>query len=593
VEHSQTHSDRDRSTRSLKERTLAALTQLPFYARALFVFAFMILIGSSLALTVNWSKHYLTEVPRHGGTLVEGIIGRPRFINPVIAKSDADRDIATLIYSGLLRATPEGDLVPDLAATYNVSPDGLTYTFTLKNDLVWHDGEPITSADIAFTIDKVRDPGLAIKSPRRASWEGVTMETPDPMTIVFQIKQPYAPFLENATMGILPKHIWQNVPNDEFDVSYHNIEPIGSGPYRMGMIIRDNQKGLPSYYDLIAFKRYALGEPYITHLRIAFYGNNQELAQAYTDHTIDQMHALEPEQAEALEKKGARITHVPLPRIFAVYFNQNQQPIFADKSVRAALDIALDKDLIVHDVLNGYGKAIDSPLPLHDLSTSSTTATSTDLESKITEARAVLEKAGWVQNAANIYEKTDKKKKKVALLQFSIAMPDVPELRKAGELMKADWEKLGASVTLKVFEPSTFAAEVLSPRKFDALFYGQINGRVPDPFAYWHSSQRNAPGLNVALYANKNVDKFLEDARKESDPVDRTLLLTKFVTEITNDTPAVFVYSPDFLYATSEKVRGMHTGLITTESERFLDVMNWYIESEQVWKWFADKMTRA
>jgi len=109
-----------------------------------------------------------------------------------------------------LRATPEGDLIPDLAANFTVSPDGLTYTFTLKNDLVWHDGEPITSADVAFTIDKVRDPGLAIKSPRRASWEGVTVETPDPMTVIFRIQQPYAPFLENATMGIIPKHIWQN-----------------------------------------------------------------------------------------------------------------------------------------------------------------------------------------------------------------------------------------------------------------------------------------------------------------------------------------------------------------------------------------------
>jgi peptide/nickel transport system substrate-binding protein len=510
----------------------------------------------------------------------------------VIAKSDADRDISTLIYSGLLRATPGGDLVPDLATSYNVSPDGLTYTFLLKNNLVWQDGEAITSADIAFTIDKVRDPGLAIKSPRRASWEGVTVETPDPMTVVFHIKQPYAPFLENATMGILPKHIWQNVPNDEFDVSYHNIEPIGSGPYRMGTIVRDNQKGLPSYYDLIAFKRYALGEPYITHLRIAFYGNNQDLAQAYTDHTIDQMHALEPEQAETLEKKGATITHVPLPRIFAVYLNQNQQPIFADKSVRIALDLALDKDIVVHDVLNGYGKAIDSPLPLFD-STATEATTSTNHEQRLTEARAVLEKAGWVQNAANIYEKTDKKKKKVALLQFSIAMPDVPELRKAGELMKKDWEELGASVTLKIFEPSTFAVEVLSPRKFDALFYGQINGRVPDPFAYWHSSQRNAPGLNVSLYANKNVDKLLEDARKESDLVLRTLLLDKFTAEIRSDTPAIFVYSPDFLYATGANVRGIETGLITTESERFLDVMNWYIQSERVWKWFAEKMTRG
>jgi peptide/nickel transport system substrate-binding protein len=592
VEQSEKYSDQDRSIRTRKQRTLAALSILPFYVRALFVFAFVSLIGSSFALGINWSDRYLIEVPRHGGTIVEGIIGRPRFINPVIAKSDADRDISTLIYSGLLRATPGGDLVPDLATSYNVSPDGLTYTFLLKNNLVWQDGEAITSADIAFTIDKVRDPGLAIKSPRRASWEGVTVETPDPMTVVFHIKQPYAPFLENATMGILPKHIWQNVPNDEFDVSYHNIEPIGSGPYRMGTIVRDNQKGLPSYYDLIAFKRYALGEPYITHLRIAFYGNNQDLAQAYTDHTIDQMHALEPEQAETLEKKGATITHVPLPRIFAVYLNQNQQPIFADKSVRIALDLALDKDIVVHDVLNGYGKAIDSPLPLFD-STATEATTSTNHEQRLTEARAVLEKAGWVQNAANIYEKTDKKKKKVALLQFSIAMPDVPELRKAGELMKKDWEALGASVTLKIFEPSTFAVEVLSPRKFDALFYGQINGRVPDPFAYWHSSQRNAPGLNVSLYANKNVDKLLEDARKESDLVARTLLLDKFTAEIRSDTPAIFVYSPDFLYATGANVRGIETGLITTESERFLDVMNWYIQSERVWKWFAEKMTRG
>lgn len=592
MEQSDTHFDRIEVTRNRKERILAALVQLPFYVRALFVFASVVFIGSSLALVINWGGRYLVEVPRHGGTLVEGIIGRPRFINPVIAKSDADRDIATLIYSGLVRATPEGDLVPDLASGFIVSPDGLTYTFTLKNDLVWHDGEPITSADVAFTIDKVRDPGLAIKSPRRASFEGVTIETPDPLTIVFQIKQPYAPFLENATMGILPKHIWQNVPNDEFDVSYHNIEPIGSGPYRMGTIVRDNQKGLPSYYDLIAFKRYALGEPYITHLRIAFFGNNQELAQAYTERTIDQMHALEPQQAEELEEKGAEITHVPLPRIFAVYFNQSQQPIFAEKAVRTALDMVLDRDKIVRDVLNGYGKTIDSPLPLFD-SASSSTVLQADSEARIAEARAILEKAGWVLNAANIYEKTDKKKKKVALLQFSIAMPDVPELRKAGELMKSDWEKLGASVTLKVFEPSTFAVEVLSPRKFDALFYGQINGRVPDPFAYWHSSQRNAPGLNVSLYANKNVDKLLEDARKENDTVDRTLLLTKFVTEISSDKPAIFVYSPDFLYATSKSVRGIQMGLITTESERFLDVMNWYIESERIWKWFADKMTRV
>ena len=570
------------------QRLGSALLRAPRSVRAAFMFALFIFVVSSFVLAVKLIDRRLVEIPRHGGNLTEGIIGRPRFINPVIAKSDADRDMATLVYSGLLRANPDGELVPDLAAHYDVSEDGLTYTFTLKDNLVWHDGIAITSADIAFTIDKVRDPGLAIKSPRRASWEGVEVSTPDERTVVFHIKQPYAPFLDNTTMGIIPKHIWQNVPDEEFDVSYYNIEPIGSGPYRIGGIVKDSDKGLPRYYDLIAFKKFTLGEPYITHLRIQFFGNSQELTQAYSDHTIDQMHTLEPEQAHTLEASGFPIERSALPRIFALYFNQNQQPIFADKAVRQALNLTVDKEQIVNNVLSGYGKTIDGPLPFGNVVGSSTDATSTD---SIAAAQAILEKAGWVKNAANVYEKTDKKKKTVTLLQFSIALPDVPELRAGAELIKSNWEKLGAQVTVKEFEQSTFAGEVLVPRKYDVLFYGQIIGRVPDPYPYWHSSQRNAPGLNVALYANKNVDQLLENARKETDEASRTILLDKFVQTIQQDIPAIFIYSPDFLYATSNKVRGIHTGLITTESERFLGVMNWYIESERVWKWAAEKMT--
>jgi peptide/nickel transport system substrate-binding protein len=159
-------------------------------------------------------------------------------------------------------------------------------------------------------------------------------------------------------------------------------------------------------------------------------------------------------------------------------------------------------------------------------------------------------------------------------------------------MLRTDWEKMGARVTLKVFELSTFSTEVLSPRKYDVLFFGQIIGRTPDPFAYWHSSQRFSPGLNVALYANKKVDTLLENARQERDETARALLLQSFETEIAADVPAVFVYSPDFLYATGENIRGMHTGFITTESERFLDIADWYIDSEYVWKWFRDRTVR-
>lgn len=573
-------------------RTLSSMISLlPPLMRRFLLFAAMIFAVSSFLLLAKFNDQFLVEVPERGGKLSEGIIGRPRFINPVIAKSDADRDMSELIYSGLLRATPEGVLVSDLAEEYEVSPDGLVYTFRLRPDLVWHDGESITTADVLFTITKARDPGLIIKSPRRASWEGVEVEVIDPLTISFKLKQPYAPFLEITTMGIIPKHIWQNVPNDEFDVAYYNIQPIGSGPYRVQAVVQDNDKGLPKYYDLVAFKRYARGEPYITNLRIVFFGNNKELGQAYANKTIDQMHTLEPELAESLEKAGAHIERAPLPRIFALYFNQNQQPIFADAAVRKALAVAVNKNKIVDDILFGYGRTIDGPLPFLQSANQSEDATSLP-EDKILMAQGILESAGWAPNALGIYEKINKSKKTITTLEFSISIPDVAELKKAGELIKSDWEKMGARVTLRIFEPSSFATEVLTPRKYDVLFFGQIIGRTPDPYSYWHSSQRNAPGLNVALYANKKVDSLLESVRKERDIIKRTELLEKFIEELSNDTPAVFVYSSDFLYATSDKVRGIHTGLITTESERFLGIENWHINSERVWRWFSDKMVR-
>lgn len=566
---------------------LARLAHLPVMGKILFVLAFFVFLSTSFALIAKAINTQLVEVPRHGGGLVEGIIGRPRFINPVIAKSDADRDMSALVYSGLLKPTPEGELAPDLARDYEISDDGLTYTFTLKDNLVWHDGVAITSDDILFTINKVRNIGLAIKSPRRASWEGVEIVTPDAKTIVFHLKQPYAQFLENTTMGIIPKHVWQNVPDEEFDVSYYNIDPIGSGPYRIKQLTRDAQ-GLPQYYDLIAFKKYQAGEAYITDLRIQFFGNNQELAQAYSDGSIDQMHALTPEAAKALEAHGRNVARTPLPRIFAIYFNQNQQPIFTDSAVRKALGTALNKDNIVSNVLDGYGKTIEGPLPF--LEKTDTSASTSD---HIADAKIILEKAGWTKNAANIYEKIDKKKKTARLLEFSISLPDVPELKNAAELAKNDWTKLGAAVTIRVFEQSSFSSDILSPRKYDALLFGQVIGREPDPYPYWHSSQRNSPGLNVALYANKKVDQLLESARKESDMVKREELLTQFDAVIQDEAPAIFLYSPDFLYATSPKVSGIHIGFITTESERFLGIENWYIQSERVWKWIANRMKRT
>ena len=143
------------------------------FVLSIFVLAF---VTSGIVLIWNIQQEFLIEVPTEGGSLTEGVIGSPRFISPLLATSDTDRDLTTLVYSGLLRASTSG-LIPDLAESFSVSEDGLEYTFTLRENIKWHDGEPVTADDVVFTIEKAQDPTL--RSPKRAVWEGVVVEKVD------------------------------------------------------------------------------------------------------------------------------------------------------------------------------------------------------------------------------------------------------------------------------------------------------------------------------------------------------------------------------------------------------------------------------
>ena len=200
-------------------------------ARGVFIFFSGVAIVSSVCLVYLLNNSLLVAVPAYGGTVSEGVIGSPRFINPILAVSDSDRDLTSLVYSGLLRATSDGDYVPDLAQSYTISPDGLTYTFKLRPNATFHNGMKVTADDVVFTINKANDP--ALQSPERANWDGVTVAAIDAETVQFTLKAPYAPFVENLTTGILPKQLWQNVSDDEFSFSDLNTNPVGSGPFEV------------------------------------------------------------------------------------------------------------------------------------------------------------------------------------------------------------------------------------------------------------------------------------------------------------------------------------------------------------------------
>lgn len=564
-----------------------AVEHFSFAERVLFFILGITLVLSAVVIILRLNDYLLVEVPTEGGAITEGIIGSPRFINPLFAISDADRDLTSLVYSGLLKTSSLGTLVPDLAKNYTISEDGLTYTFTLKDGIFFHDGTPVTTDDVEFTVLKAQD--SALKSPKRASWDSVRVERVSDKEIRFILKQPYAPFLENTTLGILPKHIWKNVPPEEFALSFFNIEPIGSGPFMIDTINR-NSSGIPEHYTLSPFKNYALGKPYLNTLTIAFYPNEQTLIEAFKRGDIESVNSIAPEEVANLSLQDEILMTTPLSRIFAVFFNQNEVALFSNIAVRRALDTSLDKEEIVKKVLSGFGVVADGPIPKGFASNTQTQATiGTTTGDKILDAREILEKDGWKLNADGIYEKADKDKKKaLQVLSFSLTTSNAPELKKAASLLKETWEKLGAKVEIRFFEPGDLSQNIIRPRKYDALLFGEIIGRDLDLFAFWHSSQRNDPGLNIALYTNTKTDKLLSDARTISDPVKQLEKYRQFEVELKKDTPVVFLYSPTFIYTVPKKLKGVGLGHLTVPAERFSNVSNWYIETEKIWKVFMN-----
>lgn len=316
---------------------------------------------SAAGLLFSVNSLFLIDVPKRGGQFTEGVIGSPRFINPVLAVSQTDHDIAALVYSGLLRVSSDGSLIPDLAESFEVSENGSEYVFLLKEGLVWHDGKPLTAEDVKFTIEKIQDPGT--RSLKRGNWEGVVAEAKDERTIVFTLPAPYAPFLENATVGILPKHLFGSLSPEDFSASSLNTHPIGSGPYRLDTVKQD-VTGIPEYYDFVSFHAFSLGEPYIEQVRIQFYANEEELSAAFQNGKIDAASAISPAKAVMLEESSNAFLHkAPLPRVFGIFFNHNEQEIFTDKAVRRALDKSLNKHTIVHDILLGFGTVLNGPFP--------------------------------------------------------------------------------------------------------------------------------------------------------------------------------------------------------------------------------------
>jgi peptide/nickel transport system substrate-binding protein len=535
--------------------------------RRTFLASLGLFITASASLVIVVLATATKAVPAKGGSYTEGLVGQPVYVNPVLANSEADKNLVRLIFSN----------VTELAARIERDPEaeGRVWHIRLKDNLFWHDGARLTSDDIVFTIQSIQDPGS--QSSLAPSWQGVFATRLSELELQLNLASPYAFFEENLeALYVLPKHLYADVPPANWRLSQYNLEPIGSGPYRFESYDKRND-GFISSYRLSAHSKNPEGEPFIQSMMLRFFLQAEDLIKSFNAGRIDGWVSVEPDQLSDI-KRPYQMFPFKLPSYYAVFFNQSKNPLLKDKAVREALSLETNRAAIAESVFSGKALPLDGPLPSYLQKGGASDA----LPFSPDAASALLEESGWKMNEEGKREKTAGRE--VIPLHVTLTVPRVPFLLTTAKQLQESWQRGGFSVEVKTFSPEEIADVIIKNRDYELLLYGNVLSPSIDLFSFWHSSERFYPGLNLSLYSSKIADALIEAIRENLDGEERAQQLKELHEEIAGDYPAIFLVSPDYLYVTTRELKGVEPGLISETSERFRNVNAWYLKTARVFK---------
>jgi peptide/nickel transport system substrate-binding protein len=520
---------------------------------------FLIILVNVIYLGVVFVKKHLQYLPVAGGEYIEGAVGYPKTINPLYAVNrGVDSDLSRLIYSSLLQYNQNGRLENDLVNSIDISADNKEYLVKIKNNVKWHNGDKLSVDDVLFTFDIIKNSDY--RSPLRFSFTGVEAEKIDDYTIKFTLSDPYAPFPELLTFGILPKNIWENINPGTATLSDLNLKPIGSGPYKFKSLIK-NKDGDLKEYRLTVNSDYYGQAPYIKNISFDFFVSYQEAIKAFNDNQISGLSYLPFDwRKELLAKDSLKFHELVQPQIIALFFNRDKNKTLADKDVRVALATALDKEKIISEVFGGIYPRVDGPILKENFAYTDT-----------------IQKYNYAPDSAAATIKT---KPLTAVLTVIDSGSNVI----VAEKIKTYWASAGVNITLKVIS-SEQASEVIKNRDFEIILYGEAVGGDPDVYSFWHSSQIGNKGLNLAGYNNPAVDSLLVEARVTTNSDSRIAAYKKFQELVTADLPAIFLYSPTYTYVQNNNLKGFSSSVIIEPADRFSGVSGWYLKTKKKLTW--------
>lgn len=565
---------------SQKIRKWKFLTEFTGVEKKILLLFFFILVASIIALAIENNRDR-KAIPKVGGTYIEGLVGNPLRINPLLAPAnDIDADLSQIVYSGLLKFDSKLNLIPDLAEEMpQISQNGKEYTIKLKDELYWHDGVNLTADDVAFTYRAIQNNNF--QSPLRASWNKVEITKIDNRTVKLTAPESSAPFIANLTVGILPKHIWEAVQTESFALSKFNLEPIGSGPFQITELKR-GRNGEIRQIKLRAFKRYHGPGPFLENLIFKFYDSNEALINAYHARDIMGLGYVPFDQSLFIEpKQKLNQVFLQLPQYQAVFINRAKNPApLEDVRVRLALAKAVDKKKIIKEVFVGqsseaYGPVLPGYLGYHEQ------IPGADMNIyDLPRAKSLLEEAGWLANPATGFRQD----KLGRTLSLNLVTNDFPPNVLVAQALKQMWEGIGIQIVLNIETIADLEEKFIRPRNYELLVFSENAGADPDPYPFWHTSQLRDPGLNFSTFSNKTADKLLVEARANIPAEQRRAKYKQFQEIFVGDVPAIFIDRGVFVYNLPQTVKGVELNTITTPSERFADINQWYIETKKVKK---------
>ena len=518
--------------------------------------------------------------PLAGGAYVEGLAGAPQQLNPLLsdpARDPAAADMRALLFDGLMRIGADGLPEPALAQSWSVDDSGQVYTFTLRADVFWHDGQPLTADDALFTLHAIQNRSYAGDPTISAVWRDILIDRVGERSLRCRLAAPFAPFLTLATFPILPAHLLADLPPDQWSSAAFNQRPIGTGPYQIAEINAEHAL-------LSANPRYYGGRPYIDSVELRFYPNAQSAHNALSRGEISGLGFLDTSQLGATNLPRDIVRHaVPLDSAVLLGFNLREAPL-SDLGLRRALAEGLDKDELIRRALDGQVVRLDTPI------LSGWWAAVPDpswYPADSGRAADALTSLGYAVGADGVRARDGK-----ALAFELLTADDADRVAVANEIAR-QWAAIGVRIDVRPLDGESLRRR-LAAHDFTLALYGvQRLGADPDVYELWHSSQAES-GNNYAGLLDEQIDELLANARRDRDIATRTPSYEAFQRRWVELAPSITLYQPLFVYATTSQLEGIEfdksgdvptdiagSQLLLGREERFRNVVRWFIRSSR------------